>query len=291
MKILVTGAYGQLGNELNDLSSDFGDWDFVFTDVDSLDITRQEDVETFFNREKPEFVVNCAAYTAVDKAETEPEKARLLNAVAPSFLARAARVNGARMIQISTDYVFDGAANTPYAEEDMENPQGIYGKTKREGEKLSMEINPATLIIRTSWLYSSYGSNFVKTMLRLGNERDLLKVVFDQTGTPTYAADLARAIFSVIEDWGNGAGPDRSGIFHYSNEGVLSWYDFAKTIFEISGINCNVLPVLSEEFPTPAKRPHYSVLNKRKMRNTFHLDIPYWKDSLKVCLTKIQKTV
>ncbi len=289
MKILVTGAYGQLGSELKVLSERVSNHQFIFTDIDSLDITDENQVAHFFAAQQPGFVLNCAAYTAVDKAETDSKAARKINTDAPGFLAKAAARSKSGLIHISTDYVFDGNNFKPYSEEDMVNPAGVYGKTKYEGELRCFDENRKSVIIRTSWLYSSFGNNFVKTMLRLGIERDFLKVVFDQLGSPTYAADLAGAILSILEVFENSKDNFKSGIYHFSNEGVASWYDFAKSIFEISGLNCKVLPVLSDEFPTPAKRPPYSVLNKSKIKTTFNFEIPYWKDSLRICIEKIKK--
>jgi dTDP-4-dehydrorhamnose reductase len=289
MKILVTGAYGQLGNELKELSVNYPNWQFLFTDVDSLDITNEREVDVFFSENNPDFVVNCAAYTAVDKAESDEETARKVNALAPEILALAAKNENAGFIHISTDYVFDGKSFLPYNENDEVKPIGVYGRTKQEGDERSVNVNSNTVIVRTSWLYSSYANNFVKTMLRLGQEREMLKVVFDQIGSPTYAADLAQSILTIIEINQNQPEKFVPGIYHYSNEGVASWYDFAKAIFELAQVNCNVLPVLSNEFPTAAKRPHYSVLNKSKIKATFNLEIPYWKDSLKICINKLQK--
>lgn len=289
MKILITGAYGQLGNEMKDLSVKYSDWTFLFTDLDSLDITDEKKVEVYVHENKPDFVVNCAAYTAVDKAESDAEAARKINALAPEILAGAAKRQKAGFIHISTDYVFNGNSFIPYTENDPEKPLGVYGKTKKEGEERSLNANPGSIIIRTSWLYSSYGNNFVKTMLRLGQEREKLNVVFDQIGTPTNAGDLAKAIFHIIEYYKNEPEKYSPGIYHFSNEGVASWYDFAKAVFELAQMNCKVLPVLSEEFPSAAKRPYYSVLNKSKIKATFNLEIPYWKDSLKICINKLQK--
>ncbi len=289
MNILVTGAYGQLGSELGELAEQFSGWNFMFTDVDTLDITDREAVEAFFIEKKPDFVVNCAAYTAVDRAENEPEKARLVNAIAPSILAEASKKRNSGFIHISTDYVFGGDAFLPYSETDTENPSGVYGKTKREGEVLCREAYKDTLIIRTSWLYSSFGNNFVKTMLRLGREKELVRVVFDQVGSPTYAADLAKAVCSIIQIYENDRERYLPGIYHFSNEGVASWYDFARAVFELRGIDCPAVPVLSDAFPVVAKRPHFSVLNKSKIKDKFNLEIPYWRDSLKVCLKKITK--
>jgi len=289
MRILVTGAYGQLGNEIKELINQYPEWIFLFTDVDTLDISGENEVKNYFDRNKPDFVINCAAYTAVDKAEEDVETAEKVNSLAPGILARFSKQTGARLIHISTDYVFDGEANQPYAENAKVNPQGIYGKTKLAGEMNCLKENPDSVIIRTSWLYSSFGNNFVKTMLRLGNERDKLIVVYDQVGTPTYAPDLAAAILKIIEVSEKESDKFVPGIYHFSNEGVASWYDFAKEIFKISGMECKVNPVLSEQFPTSAKRPKYSVLNKAKIKNTFGLEIPYWKDSLNVCLGKLIK--
>ena len=289
MHILVTGAYGQLGSEINALKSEFSNLSILFTDVDSLDITNEKDVEAFFASKSIDVVVNCAAYTAVDKAETDKESAHLINAVAPGILAKQADRIDAKFIHISTDYVFDGQACVPYNEKDKVDPQGIYGKTKLEGEQNVLNFNPNSIIIRTSWLYSAFGNNFVKTMLRLGAEKSEISVVFDQVGTPTYAADLARAILKIIGLIKINESSFVPGIYHYSNEGVASWYDFSKCIFERSDFECRVFPVLSNQFPTPAKRPAYSVLDKSKIKNTFNLQIPYWKDSLQLCLNRLQK--
>lgn len=284
MRILITGAYGQLGSELKVQSGNFPAWEFLLTDADTLDITNENAVKNFFQQNQPDFIINCAAYTAVDKAETDTETAERINSVAPKILATNAQKTGSRFIHISTDYVFDGTAHKPYSETDKVNPQGVYGATKLRGEQNCLANNPESIVIRTSWLYSSFGSNFVKTMLRLGNERDNVNVVFDQIGTPTYAADLAATILSIIQVSEKQPEKFIPGIYHYSNEGVASWYDFAQAIFEISKVNCQVIPVLSDQFPTPAKRPNYSVLSKAKIRNNFGIKIPYWRDSLKECL-------
>lgn len=288
MKILITGAYGQLGSEIKVLTKKYPDWQFLFTDVDVLDITNEYAVNVYFKQNKLDFVINCAAYTAVDKAESDIETAEKVNALAPKLLAKYVKKTGSKLIHISTDYVFDGEAHVPYTEEDKVNPKGIYGKTKLQGEINCLEENPDSLIIRTSWLYSTFGNNFVKTMLRLSVERNKLNVVFDQVGTPTNAADLADAILSIIQISEEKKGRFTPGIYHYSNEGVASWYDFANAIFEIAFIKCEVSPVLSDQFPTPAKRPNYSVLNKSKIKNTFDIKIPFWRESLKTCLHKIQ---
>lgn len=289
MKILVTGAYGQLGNELKILSADYPEWQFLFTDADTLDITNDFSVHSFFDRNKPDFVINCAAYTAVDKAETDIETAEKVNSLAPEILAKAAAKTGVKLIHVSTDYVFDGTGHLPYTETDPVGPASVYGKTKLEGENRALAANQQIMIIRTSWLYSSFGNNFVKTMLRLGHERGLINVVFDQVGTPTYAADLASLILFIIA--GAEAKPEDfvPGVYHYSNEGVASWYDFAKTIFELSEMNVRVNPVRSDQFPTAAKRPAFSVLDKTKIKTTFCAEIPYWKDSLEICLRKLKE--
>ncbi len=287
MKILVTGAYGQLGNEINCLTAKFPDWQFLFTDVDSLDITSESELEAWFQNHKPDYVINCAAYTAVDKAESDIEAAVNVNELAPKILAKYSKTYSAKFIHISTDYVFDGKGCVPYSEEDSVNPKSIYGKTKLQGEKNCFEVNVDSIIIRTSWLYSSFGNNFVKTMLRLGSEKGQLNVVFDQVGTPTYAADLAKSILEIISISAKNPEKFVPGIYHYSNEGVASWYDFAKAVFEISGVKCTVSPVRSVEFQTPAKRPDFSVLDKSKIKYTFGMTIPYWKDSLQYCIQKL----
>lgn len=287
MKILITGAYGQLGNEINCLANKYPEWQFLFTDVDSLDITNESALEIWFQNNIPKYVVNCAAYTAVDKAETDSETAKKVNSLAPKLLAKFSKKFDAKLIHISTDYVFDGEAFTPYSESDSVNPKGVYGETKLLGEQFCLEENSESLVIRTSWLYSTFGNNFVKTMLRLGKERGKLNVVFDQIGTPTYAADLANAILSVIQISEKQPEKFVPGIYHYSNEGVASWFDFAKAVFEISGVKCDVSPVRSVEFPTPAKRPNYSVLDKSKIKKTFGITIPYWRESLKMCIERL----
>lgn len=290
MKILVTGAYGQLGNEINCLTTRYPEWQFFFTDVDSLDITSESTLQTWFQNNKPDYVVNCAAYTAVDKAETDTETAEKVNTLAPSLLGKFSKRFDAKLIHISTDYVFDGESFTPYSESDKVNTKSIYGETKLQGEQNCIKENPATVIIRTSWLYSSFGNNFVKTMLRLGKKRGRLNVVYDQVGTPTYAADLAKAILEIIAISEKEPARFIPGIYHYSNEGVASWYDFAKAIFEMSGVECAVSPVRSVEFPTPAKRPNYSVLDKTKIKSTFNIPIPYWRESLKNCIERLELT-
>lgn len=288
-KILVTGANGQLGSELKTLAPGFAGFSFRFTDYDTLDITDREAVSRFFEAECPDFVVNCAAYTAVDKAETDRENAFLLNAVAPGILAEACNRSGAVFLHISTDYVFNGKNYKPYCETDETDPQGVYGLSKRVGEQNSLADCPRTIIIRTAWLYSAFGANFVKTMLRLGAERNSLQVVYDQVGTPTYACDLAAALLQIVAQVAENPGQLTPGIFHYSGEGVCSWYDFARAIHELAGITtCQVFPVESKDYPTAAARPHFSVLNKSKIRSTYGIAVPYWKESLKVCIQKIK---
>ncbi len=282
MNILVTGAYGQLGSELNILSKSTEDFHFYFTDADTLDITDKNALAGFLSKNKIVYVVNCAAYTAVDKAENETDKARLINSEAVKNIVTEGAKRNIKFIHISTDYVFDGNAFTPYSEEINPNPQSAYGLTKLEGEKVALSYENS-IILRTSWLYSSFGNNFVKTMLRLGKERSEVKVVFDQIGTPTYAGDLAEAILKIINFTENKA--FLPGIYHFSNEGVCSWYDLAWEIMNYSNLNCKVIPILSSEYPTLTKRPYFSVLNKNKLKACFNLEIPYWKTSLYKCLS------
>lgn len=280
MNILVTGANGQLGNSLRDIAAQYPQHTFTFTDVQELDITDAAAISTMVDALQTDLIINCAAYTAVDKAESDIQLAHRLNAEAPGLLAKAAADRGAGIIHISTDYVFDGKAHTPYTEEQPTNPQSAYGTTKLAGEQAVMTANPHHIILRTAWLYSPYGNNFVKTMLRLGHERNQLGVVYDQVGTPTYAPDLARAIMAAADHI-----ETTSGIFHYSNEGVISWYDFTKAIHRIASITtCQVSPIRSEAYPTPAARPHYSVLDKAKTKQVLGIDVPYWEDSLRQCL-------
>lgn len=278
--ILITGSNGQLGSEIRKISEQFPKLKFSFTDVAELDITDPWKVADYLTQFKPQFLVNCAAYTAVDKAETDAETATLLNATAVGILAEQSAEIGCKMIHVSTDYVFDGKGPRPYGEDDPVDPQSVYGRTKLEGEILCQKYNPESLIIRTSWLYSAFGNNFVKTMVRLGNEKPELSVIADQVGSPTNAADLAKAILTIISSVESGENSFERGIYHYSNEGVASWYDFTKAIFDIKGINCLVKPIASEDYPSPVNRPPYSVLNKSKIKRNFGLQIPYWRDSL-----------
>ena len=277
-KILVTGSKGQLGFELTKLAADNSN-QFFFTDIEELDITSKDAVIDFCNSKGIEIIINAAAYTAVDKAETEQSKAELVNSTAVSNLVDACLSQNRILIHVSTDYVFDGKSHIPYKEDDITSPTGVYGKTKLNGEKIILEKLNNAVIIRTSWLYSSHGNNFVKTMIRVGKEQGKLRVITDQVGTPTYALDLASAILAITEQI-KVKTPDKTEIYHYSNEGVASWYDFAKAIIEISDIYCNVTPIETYEYPTPAQRPSYSILNKRKIKEHFNISIPYWRDSL-----------
>jgi dTDP-4-dehydrorhamnose reductase len=278
--ILVTGGNGQLGSELKEIVPNYQDYNFLFTDVKALDITNHTTVAAFIMSNNITVIINCAAYTAVDKAESEPELSDAINHLAVANFAQIAKDNNIKLVHISTDYVFDGANHKPYVEKDTPNPKSVYGKTKLAGERAMQTINPEnSIIIRTSWVYSSYGNNFVKTMLRLGKERDELNVVADQIGTPTYAGDLAQAILTLLPQINN----ETVQLFHYSNEGVCSWYDFAKAIFEIKGLPIKVNPIETSQYPTPAKRPFYSVLNKTNIKENFQMEIPYWKTSLDKC--------
>lgn len=286
-KILVTGSNGQLGNELKELSKNHK-FEFIFTDYQELDITNILQLESFFKKNKFHYLINCAAYTAVDKAESDYDNAELLNSIAPGYLAAFSKANKIRLIHISTDYVFNGKSYIPYKEEDITEAASVYGTTKLEGEINILKENPDSIIIRTSWLYSSFGNNFVKTMLRLGNEKPELGIIFDQVGTPTYARDLAKVIMEIISQTENDSDKFVSGIYHFSNEGACSWYDFAKEIFSIRNISCKVKPIETKDYPTPASRPHYSILNKGKIKSTFSIEIPHWKDSLRECLNILQ---
>ena len=283
MNILITGANGQLGNEMRDLSAGHPRHTYFFTDVHELDICDAEAVHAFVSNHAIDLIVNCAAYTAVDKAEDNPDLCDTLNHLAPAHLADAAEACGAALIHISTDYVFDGTAYVPYTEDALPCPNSVYGRTKLAGEEEVTRRCTRTMVIRTAWLYSEYGNNFVKTMLRLGRERAELGVVFDQIGTPTYAGDLARAIYAAIEQ---GVTP---GIYHFSNEGVCSWYDFTLAIHRLAGITtCKVSPLHTDEYPARAPRPHYSVLDKTKIKRTLGITIPHWEESLENCLKKLK---
>lgn len=286
MKILVTGSNGQLGSEIREVASGYPHNQFIYTDVDELDITDVSAVEGFFEYHNPDVVINCAAYTAVDKAENDRETAFRINARAAGILAKAAAESGAFLVHISTDYVFDGKHYYPYTETDRLNPVSVYARSKSAGEDEVIQTGGKAIIIRTSWLYSSFGHNFIKTIMKYGAERDSLNVVFDQTGTPTYAQDLAKTILDILP---LAMTSDSTEIYHYSNEGVASWYDFAVAILEIAGIRCNVNPITTKEYPLPAYRPCYSVLDKSKIRKKFAVEIPYWRHSLKKCILKIKQ--
>ena len=282
MRILITGCNGQLGNEMQLLEKENPQHTYFNTDVAELDITDQAAIEKMVMDHAIDGIVNCAAYTAVDKAEDNQELCRKLNSLAPGYLAAAIEKRGGWMIQISTDYVFDGTNHTPYTEEAPTCPNSVYGVTKLEGEQAVQRNCPKSMVIRTAWLYSTFGNNFVKTMIRLGKEKPELGVIFDQIGTPTYAHDLAVAIFAAINQ------RVVPGVYHFSNEGVISWYDFTKAIHRIAGITtCHVRPLHTSEYPTPASRPHYSVLDKTKIKQTYNLEIPYWEESLEVCVRKL----
>ena len=282
MNILVTGCNGQLGNEIQLLEKENPQHCFFNTDVEELDITDQLAVEQFVAQNKIEGIINCAAYTAVDKAESNKELCTSLNTVAPAYLAAAIDKRNGWMIHISTDYVFDGTKHTPYVEDDTPCPNSVYGSTKLAGELGVRKFCKKAMIIRTAWLYSTFGNNFVKTMIRLGKEKEQLGVIFDQIGTPTYARDLAVVIMTAIN---KGIKPD---VYHFSNEGVISWYDFTKAIHRIAGIDtCHVKPLHTTEYPTPASRPAYSVLDKSKLKNAYGIEIPYWEESLAECIKKL----
>lgn len=281
--VLVTGAHGQLGMELNFLSSLLETHSFTFVSHQDLDITDEAAVKELFSKQKFEVLINTAAYTAVDKAESDKEKAHQINALAPGMLAKVCKENNCRFVHFSTDFVFDGTIARPLLETDTTNPLGVYGATKLEGEKLVMEANPDALIIRTSWVYSSFGNNFVKTILRLCKERESLNIIYDQVGTPTYARDLAAAVISIVrnDNW-------QSGIYNFSNEGVASWYDFAIAIRDMAGLTTTINPIETTQYPTPAQRPKYSVLNKAAFKQAFNQSIPYWRDSLSDCIALLK---
>ncbi len=281
--ILVTGSNGQLGSEIKELSSNYN-YNFFFTTRDDIDITSKDSIKEFCQTNSINVIINCAAYTAVDKAQSDIENADLVNRKAVKKLSIVAKELNIKLIHISTDYVFDGKNFKPYVEEFQTNPQSVYGKTKLDGENEIRDINPLnSIIIRTSWVYSYYGNNFVKTMLRLGKEKEELGVIFDQVGTPTYAKDLAITILDIIPQIEN----HKVEIYNYSNEGVLSWYDFAKEIMKMAKLNCKINPIETYQYPTPAKRPHFSLLNKSKIKSKFNLEIPYWKDGLDDCLKRL----
>jgi dTDP-4-dehydrorhamnose reductase len=284
VNILVTGAHGQLGSEIHELHNQYPKYNFSFTDVDSLDITDKLKLKEFFESFKPQVVINCAAYTAVDKAEEDRQMADLVNVVASENLAVQCNASDALLIHISTDYVFNGKAFIPYKETDQTDPVSYYGKSKLAGELAISAISRRSIVIRTSWLYSYYGKNFVKTMLKLAHDKGELRVIADQVGSPTYAADLAKVILEIIPQTHK---IQTNEVFHFANEGVISWYDFAVAIIELSGLKCKVIPIETKDYPTPASRPAYSVMNKSKIKSTFGVEIPYWRNSLKLCITRL----
>jgi len=282
MNILITGAKGQLGKCIQDLAQNYPDLNFEFTDTSELDISNKKEIKDFFENGFFNYCINCAAYTAVDKAENDFKKASDVNSEAVKYLAEECKKNNVVLVHISTDFVFDGSKTTLYNENDLPNPINVYGKSKLTGEQYVQDILKDYFIVRTSWVFSEYGNNFLKTMLRLGDEREELNVVCDQIGTPTYAGDLAEVLLEIVSDKN-----DSFGIYHYSNEGVASWYDFAMAIFEESEIKVRLRPIRSVQYPTPAKRPSFSVLSKEKIKKKLDIEIPYWKQSLKTCLKQI----
>lgn len=291
VKVLVTGSNGQLGKSFQALQGMFSNLSFIFLERNDLDLSQTSRIHSALSDYDFDVLLNCAAYTAVDKAETEKEMADAVNHRALAALAVVVKEKKAKLIHFSTDYVFNGEACRPYREQDTSSPQSVYGLTKLNGEKaLLSEMAENAMIIRTSWVYSEYGNNFVKTMLRLGKEKDELGVIFDQVGTPTYAKDLAEAVLSMIGHSGLQKINVKSQVFHYSNEGVCSWFDFAKAIFELTGCTCRTLPIETKDYPTPARRPFYSVMNKSKVKEYFGLTIPYWRDGLKKCLKELEKS-
>ncbi|MDD3405306.1 MAG: dTDP-4-dehydrorhamnose reductase [Sphingobacteriia bacterium] len=279
MKLLITGAYGQLGNEMRVALERYPQLQSVFTDVDTLDICDKTALDVFVCEHNPDVLVNCAAYTAVDRAEDDVQLCYKINCDAVRNLGEVAQAHKMKIVHISTDYVFDGTNHVPYTEDMPVSPTNVYGKSKLAGERELRKACPDALILRTSWLYSGFGNNFVKTMLRLGNERDRLKVIFDQIGTPTYAADLADTILQILT-----ADTFVPGIYHFSNEGVCSWYDFTQIIFKLADVKCEVTPIESKDYAVRTPRPHYSVLNKGKLKKTYQIEIPYWIDALERCL-------
>lgn len=281
MVVLVTGANGQLGQAIQFISEKYSEINFIFCSSSDLDITSKENCHSIFSKYKPNFCINAAAYTAVDKAESEPEKAASINVVGARNLAEVCNEFSAVLLHISTDFVFDGSSETPYKEDDATNPTGVYGLTKLNGEKAIQATFDNYFIIRTSWVYSQFGNNFMKTMLRLASERDSLSVVNDQIGTPTNAVDLAEVLMKII-NYCQTELVEVFGVYNFSNEGQCSWYDFAQKIFEINNLSINLQPILTSSFPTPAKRPAYSVLDKSKIKNTFGIEIKSWEESLKI---------
>ena len=283
-KILVTGSSGQLGSEIRFLSSQYNEYEFHYTDFSELDITNADAVNKLLSADQYYAVINCAAYTAVDKAESEKDKAYLINETGAYNLAKASYNTGAKFVHISTDFIFDGTHSQPILEDDKPNPLSVYGSSKLAGEEAVLRANPDTLLFRTSWVYSGYGANFVKTILKLCRERESLNVIYDQIGTPTYARDLAQVILSTLAP---AIDQKISGVFNFSNEGVVSWYDFAVAIRDIAGLKTKILPIETSQYPTPAVRPKYGVLNKKKVKQAFNIEIPYWRDSLEKCMSLV----
>jgi len=288
MKLLITGSNGQLGSEIKDLASEYENLECVFKDLPELDICDTETLTTIISDQHINAVINCAAYTAVDKAEEDLVTASKVNAKGVLNLVNALKKVDGKLIHISTDYVFDGNHSQPYKESDPVSPIGVYGESKRAGELAVLSSSIDAIVIRTSWLYSAYGNNFVKTMLRLGNDKKSIQVVSDQKGTPTFAKDLAKTCLDILSNTGSTSISKKGKIYHYSNEGVTSWYDFAKAIMELGSIDCKVRPIKTKDYPTPAKRPHFSVLNKTKIKKDFNIEIPYWRDSLDKCVEKLK---
>ena len=284
LNILVTGSNGQLGNEIRKIAGKFKTNHFMFTDVEELDITDANAVDDFLKENPTDCIINAAAYTAVDKAEEEPDAANLINGKAVGILAKAAKKAKALLVHISTDYVFNGTSSQPIKEDEEANPVSAYAASKHLGEQMVLEAGGTAVIVRTSWLYSSYGKNFVSSMIKYGRERDVLNVVYDQVSAPTWAADLASAILHQIPAW---LGLERTEIFHYSNEGVASWYDFTLAIHEMAGITCRVNAIETKDYPLPAKRPFYSLMAKEKIKKAYNLDIPHWRESLRKCVEQI----
>ena len=287
MRVLITGSKGQLGSEIKELASEYENLQCVFKDLPELDICDAEVLNTFIIDQHINAVINCAGYTAVDKAEEEALIAQKVNSEGVLNLANALKKVDGKLIHISTDYVFDGNHSQPYKESDPVSPVGVYGKTKRAGELAVLNSSIDAIVIRTSWLYSMYGNNFVKTMLRIGNNKKSIQVVSDQLGTPTYAKDLAKTCLDILSDAGSTNISKKGSLYHYSNEGVTSWYDFASAIMEISNIDCQVIPIETKDYPTQARRPMYSVLDKSKIKSDFKVTIPHWRDSLANCIKKI----
>ena len=289
MNILVTGSNGQLGSEIKDLEENFPDFRFFYKDLPQLDICKKSQLNTFIKENNINTVINCEAYTDVDKAEIDPNLAKKINSTGVSNIVNALEKVDGKLIHISTDYVFDGNSFLPYHELDCVNPIGVYGKTKRCGELAVINSNIDAIVIRTSWLYSAYGNNFVKTMLRLANEKNELEVIYDQVGSPTNASDLAKTCLDILVYCKNSNMNSKGNLYHYSNEGIASWYDFSIAIMTLGKLNYHVKPIKTKDYPTPAKRPHFSVLDKSKIKKDFKTDIPYWRDSLSKCILKLNK--